>query len=232
MASTKTTFLDLPAELRNHIYELALVDDEPLIAYIGKRIVRCDSDSTYHHYAVSQSKAFPEVPQLAQANRQIRKEALAVFYGQNTFIFSYALDPECHPFRWFYRHSANRPVPANFGSAMVEFFVAKPGMHGGFTMREASIKFMFSGEGEVVMAFCGALADQCTCGLARSLEKQMDICKGKSRMTFWGPDCFTLFKEDFQDCSRGVIKEGICGRCGKERNDECHRENRSWVSPE
>ncbi|KAF2173897.1 hypothetical protein M409DRAFT_48809 [Zasmidium cellare ATCC 36951] len=60
------TFFNLPAELRNEIYRLALVKPNYL------RTVVCGS--TY------------KTPALLQVCRQIRNEAAGVYYGENKFV--------------------------------------------------------------------------------------------------------------------------------------------------
>lgn len=60
----QTSFFDLPAEIRNRIYDLALKEDEPIDL---------------------QDRPYIEEPALLMTRLRIRSEALAVFYGVNTF---------------------------------------------------------------------------------------------------------------------------------------------------
>lgn len=71
----------LPAELRTQIFELLLVSAEPIDTF---------PNSGFHRQAnfsvgkcTSSAKSKP--PALTRVNRQLRQEALAVFYGCNTF---------------------------------------------------------------------------------------------------------------------------------------------------
>lgn len=66
----RTTFFDLPAELRNPIYELLVVEDGPI------RI-------PYHANRTTVDR--PSEPALLAVNRQIRIESRGVFYGVNIF---------------------------------------------------------------------------------------------------------------------------------------------------
>lgn len=76
-----TGFLDLPPEIRNIIYEYAVVQDKPI------------------RFTYDKGRAARQ-PYLARVNRQIRWECLPIFYGQNIFAtpeiytFLQALTPE------------------------------------------------------------------------------------------------------------------------------------------
>ena len=73
--STKPPFLRLPAEIRNQIFVLALVEDEAI--YIT---TRTDGLRSYAH---------PLSPALTRVCRQTREEAIPIYYGANTFKFDY-----------------------------------------------------------------------------------------------------------------------------------------------
>lgn len=68
MAKAGTNFFDLPAELRNHIYELALRSPNPVIV---------------DHQSFKRRKL--RVRGLLVVNQQLRAEAVPVFYGINAF---------------------------------------------------------------------------------------------------------------------------------------------------
>ena len=70
----KVTFLDLPAELRNRIYDLVLPTEHTLTI----RHVFTMPDFTAKLCGVLE-------PTISAANTQIRSETLSVFYGKNTF---------------------------------------------------------------------------------------------------------------------------------------------------
>ena len=63
--------LDLPAELRNRIYEFVLVEDEPIVLFDWN--LRC-TDYRWQ-------------PKLLRTCKTIRSEAGPIFYGQNTFHY-------------------------------------------------------------------------------------------------------------------------------------------------
>lgn len=65
-----TTLLILPAELRNRIYEYALVEREPIQLWPSP---------------TSFEPRFRHVPGLLSANRQVRAETIPIFYYRNSF---------------------------------------------------------------------------------------------------------------------------------------------------
>ena len=74
---SRCLLLELPAELRNYIFELVLVAEEPLWLEFWPR------------QAANGAATFQ--PSLSAANRQSRGECLPVFYARNTF---HLFDPE------------------------------------------------------------------------------------------------------------------------------------------
>jgi len=66
--SAKTNFFSLPAELRNNIYRLCLVEQEYPLSRLN-----CPIPMDAYE------------PELSQVCRQLRREALPIFYGCNTF---------------------------------------------------------------------------------------------------------------------------------------------------
>ncbi|KAK3634622.1 hypothetical protein LTR56_015202 [Elasticomyces elasticus] len=84
MANNKCYLLDLPAELRNRIWNLAL---QP---FPNDNIV-----SSPFKY-LRELRAGP--PPLLQVNQDTRTETLPMYYGQGTFYFEFLSDHEyCHP---------------------------------------------------------------------------------------------------------------------------------------
>lgn len=73
--------MDLPAEVRNEIWTLLAVGDEPIEAQI--RPIRPKP----HKRGKIVVRRFPQEPSLSAVNKQLRKEVLSLFYGMNKFIF-------------------------------------------------------------------------------------------------------------------------------------------------
>jgi len=79
--------LDLPGELRDMIYDILALRDEPQYAQLrpvlernGRRLVHL-------------VRRHPQEPVLALVNKQLRHEVLSVFYGTNRFIFRSSHEP-------------------------------------------------------------------------------------------------------------------------------------------
>lgn len=65
-------FLDLPPEIRNHIYDIALVKDHPISITSIRNRRKNEPPST-------------DFGRLLRVNKQINSEAKTVFYSLNTF---------------------------------------------------------------------------------------------------------------------------------------------------
>jgi hypothetical protein len=70
----------LPGEIRNEIYELALVEPVPIPAVRVVRMPHEDDRDVKYRYRLS-------APSLARTCRQIRQECIAIAYSDNTFVF-------------------------------------------------------------------------------------------------------------------------------------------------
>ena len=70
---TTSPFIELPAELRNRIYEFAVIESDPI------DLIVCCCKHCPHMAIVVQ-------PAVTRASRQLREESLPIFYGQNLFL--------------------------------------------------------------------------------------------------------------------------------------------------
>ncbi|KAK3648889.1 hypothetical protein LTR56_003825 [Elasticomyces elasticus] len=70
--------LQLPAELRNRIFELVVVKPQPIPT---ARCKLCCKDQ----HAWPSERIIPQQPAVTRVNRQLRTEVLPIYYGQNTF---------------------------------------------------------------------------------------------------------------------------------------------------
>lgn len=82
-SKTPTNFLDLPGEIRNTIYRLVTVSDEPVQAQL-RQVFKLTPG---HKKRAVVTRKLPLEPPLSSASRQLRKEVLSIHYGENTFIF-------------------------------------------------------------------------------------------------------------------------------------------------
>jgi hypothetical protein len=85
--------MGLPPEIRNYIFTLLLVEPEPLTADVSF----IDINNGY--------RSRPGPPPLARVSRQLRQEAISIFYGHNVFSFmpirgNVYSDHYTSPFRW------------------------------------------------------------------------------------------------------------------------------------
>jgi len=80
-------FLDLSAELRNEIYELALIEPDHGVIILPTKYWNDDDTITpCKHFRLSlQVHLLKPEPNILLACQQIRKEALAIYYGGNAF---------------------------------------------------------------------------------------------------------------------------------------------------
>jgi hypothetical protein len=84
--------LDLPRELRDQIYRIALTDPNPFSTYVFRYTWRREFESAgAGHIPVHFNVA------LLRTCRQIHEEASSVLYGENTFLMMIEGDPTCLP---------------------------------------------------------------------------------------------------------------------------------------
>lgn len=84
-------FMSLPAELRLHIYTMALVRVSPIPLHISRAPEKPSAERTTPARAVDASPAVPTdaiVPVILRLNQQIYKEARQLLYAENTFRLS------------------------------------------------------------------------------------------------------------------------------------------------
>lgn len=94
-AEQQTSFLTLPREIRDTIYELALVNPSPIVVWSAKlrksmpwgrpRFVWVYS-LDYNREAIA-SSVRNLMPNIILCNRTVALEASSIFYGKNTFSF-------------------------------------------------------------------------------------------------------------------------------------------------
>lgn len=81
--------LELPAEIREHIFTFAVVPDKPIVTFCLDRF---------------QKESYEEAcqPVITRVSRQIRREALPLFYACNDFIIHTDGDKAEDAQRWFH----------------------------------------------------------------------------------------------------------------------------------
>ncbi|KAK4544355.1 hypothetical protein LTR36_004246 [Oleoguttula mirabilis] len=102
--ASESPLLKLPAELRNYIYTLAIVENKP---------IRLEFSIL--------SKPHPLEPTMLAVNWQVRRESLPIFYGRNIFSAANSLDTTT-----FLRHiSADKLKMLRGVQAFTEFKLAR-----------------------------------------------------------------------------------------------------------
>ena len=77
--------MHLPEELRNRIYEYALVPNRPIDIW---PIIQKEITATDDHSVILRDNLEGINVNLLEASRQIHSEAIGIFYGSNAFRFS------------------------------------------------------------------------------------------------------------------------------------------------
>lgn len=107
MAQQTTTFEDLPSEIRNTIYEHALISDANIELFSQDGTGSIESWSWYYSFQIPKPAPSPRhlAPGLLGTNSLVHAEALPILYGANTFEFSSTqiLTVVSHPPPWL-RH--------------------------------------------------------------------------------------------------------------------------------
>ncbi|KAK3636493.1 hypothetical protein LTR56_014119 [Elasticomyces elasticus] len=143
--------LGLPAELRNFIFELAIISPHPLRAGLS---VRWESE-----LAVSQTKVSPGQPALARVNRQLRDECLAIFYGQNAFLVDRSI-LSGHELRSWWRKFANEHAQKHLRHLVYRF--SSPHTSGR-QPEEQEIHLELDGPDSLQLKIEGEIASACLC---------------------------------------------------------------------
>jgi hypothetical protein len=186
------SLLTIPPELRNLIFSFVLVADEPLA---GSRELY---SNRLHGY--------PTPHPLCRVSKQVRLEALKVFYGYNTFHF-HTINGS--PLKWYQQTSLHHSDGVNHAMRIIlerdsicpPHFVTK-------------LLLTQNREGEIKAAYLDEWAALCTCKLERWAS---EVSCGPAQ-----PESLRLFS--FADSlARGRRKWMICHKSEAPRRGEaCH----------
>ncbi|KAK3648898.1 hypothetical protein LTR56_003816 [Elasticomyces elasticus] len=142
--------LELPAELRNQIFALAVVETEPQHLFTLS-VAACGFKASFHQ------------PALTRVNRQIRSEALSIFYGQSVFRIDDDLPPPARntQVKGIFKARAFKHVRSiiyRFNAS--SFTVSKPNEIGIHLDEEGTLQYRVEGR----------IRLNCICALYRALE--------------------------------------------------------------
>ena len=146
---TKMSLATLPAEIRNHIFSLAVVQDQPLRATTFTKSFR-----TY---------AIPGPPPLARTCRQIRDEVLPIFYGRNTLHFDFTKVR----FKMWLVAAVNRipEVSKLLKSVILRRVTSSKGLYTQqYPYEVVELAICFNRKCDLRLSFLGPNAPMCTCG--------------------------------------------------------------------
>ena len=203
MASTEEVgrtidFFTLPAEIRNQIYALVVVEDEPVIAYIDEKPIRRSQDTDEKEGRLSSKTiTYPTLPEIACACRRTYQEATPVFFSKYTFIFSEKSLCTGSFMMWqsnmTIRHY--RYMTLNLRRMIVEFPVLDLAQRRG--EKHAEIEGNLSHDGQIEVRFGGALPERCICNLLVHLNQTNAQTLAKQGSHQWSRD--TLWRNNLLD---------------------------------
>lgn len=213
-------FFSLPAEIRNQIYALAVVEDEPVIAYVDEKPVRRSSNTEKHGRLTSKSITHPALPGIAYACRQTYQEATPFFFGKNTFILSEKTLYTGSFLMWqtnmILRH--RHYMTTNLRRMIIEFPVQDLSERWG--EKHAGIEAKLCNNGQIEVRFGGALTERCICRLLDHLSRY-NAQELDSNQSMFAPSRLLEYifhsrhlRKDL-NCSTSVVTE--CINCGKPR---------------
>ncbi|KAK5696113.1 hypothetical protein LTR97_008533 [Elasticomyces elasticus] len=204
--------LGLPVELREMIWRYALVENEPLVPYMEKCVVR-SRDGEHRAKLVRQTTLYPKTPALARVSKMIRWETMPTWYGGNIFAFRVDHDDQDdgeverwlkarrEPVLFFDLKRDRNHTIHNLSKVDLEFQMYSDAAEGassaGINIRSAV------GASKLSLSFTGVLARECTCSLTTVMndlsedpsnvrEVAAEMCEG------WEQEALAAFAKRIQ----------------------------------
>lgn len=210
--------LTLPAEIRDMIYALAVVEDEPVIADLIEKSERNFDNPEINGQLCRTTVAYPNLPGISLVCRQTYKEASAVFFGQNKFIFSERTSLEKVFLKWITTMSKRYEdhMLTNLNHIIIECnaFDYSRQMGGGM----ATIEARLSGgrnDKHIEVKTGGILESRCVCAVWDQLNAYNDsdgLWRLKNPLVGYVRDSEWVRRKLNQ---RNFEVEKICPSCGK-----------------
>lgn len=221
--------LSLPGEIRNHIYRLLCVSDEPLYPcfrlIIKPKQGRKKQSDTY--------RRFPREPVLALVCRQLEREALSLFYSENTFTFcrkdprkvpAIELAPNMTRESFLLRWRPQRGLADNLTHLELQLFTmaSESGHH------LITYTFRKSSDGELHIEYDASLPGYCLCAEDKVVEElrqnQLRQAQGPRDLIAHMSDTLTVRRRLLMDQWPCVVLSGNssfrvlpCQACGLKR---------------
>ncbi|KAK3648880.1 hypothetical protein LTR56_003834 [Elasticomyces elasticus] len=154
----KCRLLELPAELRNHIFELAVTEPQPL-------------QVNYQCYRGT-INTLPKQPALACTNRLIREEVLPVFYHTNTFLIQHKKLKD-HQVIFWWRNFANKELRRHITKLHYSFQGSQPSGYAsiGQDLQLSSIQVSVTEAKDLEYSYHGGVEKVCVCDARDCLRK-------------------------------------------------------------
>ena len=179
---TGSCFLDLPGEIRNKIYHLAVVYDKPLtlvryIPTLGQFALKRDSirhlEAVYHGWDVRNGRTVSDSPTgLLRVNKVISREACAIFCSENCFAFNSLTASQAEGYF--------QAIGSNNASSILHIAVS---LRYSLDAYSTNISMLASPEMlDVIKAYCGNLTTLTVDGLSVFVQgRQMKLMRGSER---------------------------------------------------
>ena len=212
-----TSLPDLPPGLRDYIYALALVKDEPIIAYISEKAIY-RSGNLRNGRIRHKVFTYPTLPGISLTCRQTHQEASAIFYSKNKFRFSEESDG-FKGLRVWHRCMQSRyedPMTRNLRHMVVEFMAISS--HARKGLQYGEMEASLSIDGKITVGFGGLLETICMCRLLEHLnrynEQDPESSTGSHNrlLRYISRSQELRYKHSFPK-----KKVTLCTGCGKER---------------
>ncbi|KAK5714793.1 hypothetical protein LTR17_017040 [Elasticomyces elasticus] len=154
--------LELPAELRNRIFELAITTPIPLQA--NPPITANSSSPTTSSSAQ---------PALARTNRLIREEVLPVFYHGNTFVMQHKWLGDLNGVMSWWQRLATKELRRHIKKLHYAFQGSQPSGYAsiGVDLQLSSVEVCLTDAGELEYSFRGGVEKICVCDAQDCLRR-------------------------------------------------------------
>ncbi|KAK3625918.1 hypothetical protein LTR56_020133 [Elasticomyces elasticus] len=195
-AANGKTFFDLPPEIRNTIYALALDLERSRVACYRLIVVYCPETSKPYMTTI------PKMPGLVNTCLQIAQETMAMFYNLHRFKFKHPIDDSLlsaargRIAKKHIKHIVIETEKSNYFGLVIE-------------TEGSSLKIWSKGSGE------------CICGLATALRvdgvQKRDDSNGDMSLAFAAAQCF------FDKHLPLLQDEFVCKTASWHRRNECKK---------
>ncbi|KAK5686527.1 hypothetical protein LTS10_002647 [Elasticomyces elasticus] len=206
---SESRLLQLPAELRNRIFELVVV--KPPIP-----TARCKLCYKDQHVWPSE-RLIPQQPAITCVNRQLRTEVLPIYYGQNTFWIPREILREQVGVQEWWHSFENKAAVKHINNLIYAFLPPKlPSRSAvGINMSDLiEIELQGAEVGQTKCEIRGLPGTICTCSIISSLK--VSAARGIEHALHMLHDCVEPYLSKFFEKSRARHRMFRCPACSKQ----------------